>query len=484
MSVRETFLWHDYETFGSASRSWDRPGTVAPYRARPAQFGAIRTTMDLEEIGEPIEVYCKPSFEELPSIDACLTTGMVPSDTLENGLPERRFFEEVLAAFTPHTCGVGWNNFGYDDEVTRFGLWRNCMVPVYDREWRDGRSRWDLLPVFRLVLATHPGAFTWPTRDDGVTSLALEGLAKANGITDHDAHDALGDVRATIALAKRVKEELPDLWTYALSMRDTKRATAVVESADAPLFYSSYRLGGAHNYGTIVQPVSTHQKNCLAVDLRFDPTELLELRAEDIHQRLFNRGEGEERLPIQKIKMNQSPMIAPVGVLKSTEQWTHLELDRVEIEARAETVRQHRRSLGETLAEVYGEMPEANDKDEEERLYGGGFPSDGDVLVLERTRNANTPEAWRRAVHQVQDARLSELAFRCFAREHVEALDDAEKVRWQQHMGDRINETTVRETLKQISERRQAGRDPDVCELVSVWVTKLAEHVGVDKEAL
>ena len=37
-----TFLWHDYETFGAN-----------PRRDRPAQFAAIRTDAELNEIGEP-----------------------------------------------------------------------------------------------------------------------------------------------------------------------------------------------------------------------------------------------------------------------------------------------------------------------------------------------------------------------------------------------------------------------------------------------
>ncbi|MEC9305378.1 MAG: exonuclease domain-containing protein, partial [Pseudomonadota bacterium] len=42
-----SFLWHDYETFGAD-----------PRRDRPAQFAALRTDADLNEIGDPIELYC------------------------------------------------------------------------------------------------------------------------------------------------------------------------------------------------------------------------------------------------------------------------------------------------------------------------------------------------------------------------------------------------------------------------------------------
>ena len=41
---QHTFLWHDYETFGTQVR-----------RDRPAQFAAIRTDADLNEVGAPID---------------------------------------------------------------------------------------------------------------------------------------------------------------------------------------------------------------------------------------------------------------------------------------------------------------------------------------------------------------------------------------------------------------------------------------------
>ena len=50
-----TFLWHDYETTGAD-----------PRRDRPAQFAAIRTTPDLEPVGEPVAFHCKPRWGEAP----------------------------------------------------------------------------------------------------------------------------------------------------------------------------------------------------------------------------------------------------------------------------------------------------------------------------------------------------------------------------------------------------------------------------------
>ena len=47
---QSTFLFHDYETFGTH-----------PALDRPAQFAAIRTDSEFNVIGEPEVFYCKPA---------------------------------------------------------------------------------------------------------------------------------------------------------------------------------------------------------------------------------------------------------------------------------------------------------------------------------------------------------------------------------------------------------------------------------------
>ncbi|MEO7937204.1 MAG: exonuclease domain-containing protein, partial [Burkholderiaceae bacterium] len=75
-----TFLWHDYETFGINTR-----------RDRPAQFAAIRTDAELNEIGEPVMLYCQPTTDYLPDPQSCLITGITPQVAWERGVPERAF---------------------------------------------------------------------------------------------------------------------------------------------------------------------------------------------------------------------------------------------------------------------------------------------------------------------------------------------------------------------------------------------------------
>jgi exodeoxyribonuclease-1 len=126
-----TLLWHDYETWGAN-----------PRRDRPAQFAALRTNLDLEIIGDPIELFCQPSHDFIPHPEAVLITNITPQRAMRDGIPEAEFFQCINAEFSKTgTCGVGYNSIRFDDEVTRFGFYRNFIDP-YAREWQIGNSRW------------------------------------------------------------------------------------------------------------------------------------------------------------------------------------------------------------------------------------------------------------------------------------------------------------------------------------------------------
>ena len=137
----DTFYWHDYETFGAD-----------PTRDRPVQFAGLRTDRDLNPVGEPLVVYARPADDCLPHPQACLITGISPLAALAQGIPECDFIGRIHAELAqPHTCGVGYNSLRFDDEVTRFTLYRNFYDP-YAREWQNGNSRWDIIDLLRTAI--------------------------------------------------------------------------------------------------------------------------------------------------------------------------------------------------------------------------------------------------------------------------------------------------------------------------------------------
>jgi len=267
-----TFLWHDYETFGAV-----------PRRDRPAQFAAIRTDAELNEIGEEIMVYCQPAPDFLPEPQACLITGITPQTCLERGIPEYQFAQTIEAAFAQSgTIGVGYNTIRFDDEVTRFLFWRNLIDP-YAREWQNNCSRWDILDVVRTAYALRPDGIHWPKNSEGKTSFRLEHLSTANGLSHEAAHDALSDVRATIAFARLLREKNPRLFDFCLSLRKKDRVMEEIGwPVKRPLLHVTGMIPVEQGCLTVVWPLAMHPTNkneIIVWDLQADPTELFSLSA-------------------------------------------------------------------------------------------------------------------------------------------------------------------------------------------------------------
>ena len=112
MSQTETILWFDFETFGSLSRPWDR-GRSGPYRRRdrPSQFGAIRTDLDLQPVGDPIEIRCTPPIDGPPPLGACasihaLLTPVSHADVHADQLPMQSAGQPPLPAPSAPSPGV------------------------------------------------------------------------------------------------------------------------------------------------------------------------------------------------------------------------------------------------------------------------------------------------------------------------------------------------------------------------------------------
>jgi exodeoxyribonuclease-1 len=430
-----SFYWHDYETFG-----------VLPRRDRPAQFAGVRTDAALKELAPPDLWYCRPADDFLPAPEACLLTGILPQTCLARGLREREFADAIARELgTPKTVAAGYNSIRFDAEVTRFLFWRSLRDP-YAHEWRDGCARWDLLDVLRCCHALRPDGIVWPQHDDGRTSFRLEHLSRANGIAHGDAHDALADVRATIALARRVRAAQPRLWDYCLTLRDKNAVAAQITQAQAqgrPLLHVSGRYAAERGALALVWPLAPHPFNrneVIVWDASHDPAPLAALDAEAIRARLYTRAdalpEGVTRLPIKTIHLNRAPIV--IGNLKTLDdtQAARWGIDVAQALRHAEAAARQCAQLAALWPEVFRREPQTLDVDED--LYGG-FVGDADRRRLDALR-ALPPAQLATRQPTFDDARLDELVFRFRARNHPETLSDDERARWQAHRAARLHD--------------------------------------------
>ena len=437
----QTFYWYDYETFGAD-----------PARDRPAQFAGLRTDENLHPVGDPLVLYCRPTPDYLPNPEACLITGITPQLALERGMIEAEFMAAIDAEFSqPDTCVVGYNNIRFDDEVTRYGYYRNLMEP-YGREWRNGNSRWDLIDVVRMARALRPEGIEWPSDDVGRTTFRLDRLTVANGIEHGNAHDALSDVRATIELARRLREKQPRLFDYLLTHRGKQQAAHLLAlGALQPVLHASSRFPAEKGCLALIVALARHPTNpngVITYDLSVDPTPLIELDVKSLQERVFTAKadlpEGVERVPLKTVHLNKCPALAPLGVLRpqDAERWG---LDPARCRVHLDRLRSVT-GLSEKVRGIMGYLgTEASSRDVDLRLYDG-FMGDEDRRRLEAFRHL-TPEQMARSSPSFRDERLPELVFRYRARNFPESLGHDETLKWQAFCRARLNDKTLGASL-------------------------------------
>ena len=419
--MTSSIFWYDYETTG-----------INPRNDRALQMAGIRTDADLNEIAAPVNLYCQPSDDILPHPAACVITGITPARLAESGLCEADFMTRVHAELAaPGTCGAGYNTLRFDDEVTRYSLYRNFFDP-YGREWQGGNSRWDLIDVVRAAYALRPEGIVWP-QEDGRVTLKLERLTAANGIDHGQAHDALSDVRATIALARLVRDKQPKLYNYLFALRSKHKVQDHIRLMQ-PLVHISGRFSAARNYLGVVLPLAWHPNNrnaLIVCDLHLDHSPLLEHDVDELKRRLYMRREalleGEFPVPLKLLHINKCPVVAPLGVLRNEDQ-ERLQLDMASYQQRALQLSESREIWQDKLRALYAKEEFPGSEDPEQQLYDG-FIGERDRRLCEQVREAQ-PEQLANESWPFDDPRLPELLFRYRARNFPETLNDVEQKRW------------------------------------------------------
>lgn len=200
------FVFYDLETTG-----------ISPEFDQPLQFAAIWTDENFVEKAR-INIRCRLAPHILPSPQALVVTRVAPDHLIDPSLPSLLDFAQQVAELTERwspSIWVGYNTMKFDEEVLRQTFYQNLLPNVYATLF-NGNTRFGILPAVYAAFVRDPDLFDWPADNTGRRSFKLDRLAPANGFNAHNAHDALGDVEATIHLARQFASRSPALWAELL----------------------------------------------------------------------------------------------------------------------------------------------------------------------------------------------------------------------------------------------------------------------------
>lgn len=410
--MNKTFFFYDLETSGLNARE-----------DRLMQFAGQRTDAELKPIGEPVNILIKMSEDALPSPEAIMVTKITPQMTLADGVSEAEFCRyAVEEIFTPETVAVGYNTVRFDDEFMRALFWRNFYDP-YEWQWKDGRSRWDMLDVVRMVRALRPEGINWPFTEDGKATNRLELLTKLNGLEHAHAHDALSDVYATIAVAKMIREKQPKMFEYLFKMRGKNEVKKLVNLEDKkPFVYASGRYSSEFNKTTVAFPLTTSRNgNILVYDLRHNLERVADVSIFPV---------------VKELCCNKCPAVAPMAVLDNDDGWGKIGLSREIVQKNLEILLKHP-EFAEQMRSEYENRPEFPPAIEPEAALYDGFLDNTDRIKVAAVRNAdgNKLADFHPDFH---DPRLSELLLHYKGRNFPESLSETEAKKWEEYRRARL----------------------------------------------
>lgn len=381
-----SFVFYDTETTG-LNTSFDQI----------LQFAAVRTDEELNEL-DRFEIRCRLDDQTVPSAGAFSVTGMTIGKVTAEDQPTHYEMvcelREKLQAWCPTTF-VGWNTIKYDEHLLRQAFYK-CLHPPYLTN-TNGNQRSDIMKLAQCVEAYAEDVLVVPLNEKGKPSYKLDRLAPANGFNHAQAHDAMGDVEATLFLCRLIRERAPAAWERMLHCAAKARVQSVVN--DHPIFVLHDYYGSLREYPLTRLGDEPNGSAVLAYDLSVAPDQLTVLDDAQLSARL-NKS---PRL-VRRIRSNISPLVAPAEEGKAVAGVAYDEL-----------VARHQFLIGnpalvERIIQLCARQTAQPSLHVEEQIYDG-FPSASDSSRMVQFHAAQWCDRIA-IVEQFEDTRLRAIGWR------------------------------------------------------------------------
>lgn len=429
------FAFYDLETTG-----------ISPAFDQPLQFAAILTDGEFREI-ERVNLRCRIAPHIIPSPWALAVTGVRPTQLVHPALPTLFEFTQEIGALIERwspAIWTGFNSIRFDEEMLRQAFYQNLQPDIFATQF-NGNTRFDVLTALYAVWYRLPDFFNWPVDADGRVRFKLDRIAPLNGFAAHNAHDALGDVEATIHIARQIAQRAPALWAELLANREKAHVHANLETFQPMALVE--RFGGGLPRATIGCFCGTSVSNPnQAAFFDLDAADPVELLAAD-DAAVFAAVDATPKV-IRAFSINKSPALLSVPA-PSAEQ-----LRRAKMIAHAP---EFRARVGQALAARFPEDPAAPTPPVEKQIYGGFYGHTDKALLAEFQR-----ADWlgrQEIVASLVDPRLRQLGRRLVAFHAPELLSADERGQYQAWLQERWSAPDVLETGWTTRERARTALD-------------------------
>jgi exodeoxyribonuclease I len=388
--------------------------TTGPEPAYDAvlQAAAIKTDDDFKSL-EEIDERSRLPAHIIPTAMAMKVTHVDPYEIARARHSAYEFARMLHATFSEWAAGddtgfEGYNTIRFDEEIMRQMFWQNLLDPYITSG--KGRFRSDYLIMLRALYARNPEAIDIPKNEEtGKNNFKLENVAPLNGFPEGNAHDALDDVRATIHVARLIRDIDPALYEHMFKMGNANMAKDFIDDAVVFRLVGGQMLNPGILDCCLITSEGNNPKNKSAWNLAIDPTPFLDLSPEEILAAM-----KKPNTPFRTVKCNKQPPAFPMSweFLNRVSNDAFEPADPQTIEARANIIvdnAQFQANTAEALrlrSESYGESDTLEGK-----IYEG-FPSWSDKNKMADFHTAPTWEQRLDIVRSLDKPEMRQLGIR------------------------------------------------------------------------
>lgn len=274
------------------------------------------------------KVECRRSPWIIPSPGALLTTGFTPDDLKKSKNSHYQMMREVDEWVRSQYMPVifsGYNTLGYDEGILAQNLYQNLRDPgltqIKNPVNRETNGRSDILTLVRAAYMYMPGALNLTELNGyGSPALSLGSVARQNGVSlsEEDAHDAMNDIRATLAVARVVQKAAPALWTHLTSLATRQGVEDFTAAND--VFTHAYLAQGKTRAAVVTDVSLAQNDRGILFNLAIDPAKYLAMSVDELAAcldpkkaknhpfRIINKAEQPILMP-----MDQSDIVIPAS---------------------------------------------------------------------------------------------------------------------------------------------------------------------------
>ena len=391
------------------------------------QVGAILVNDDFQKLDTAFEARCSFQPGLAPEPKALIINHTTPDMLRKTNLSHYGMMNQLMETFKKWSPAVfiGYNNISFDSEFTRKGLFKNLSDPYIEQYFEQDvgskifNKRADILGLVRSAHLYYPDCIKTPTSDKGNAVFKLDQLAPMNGIEHGNAHDAIGDVLATIGIAKIIKDKAPNVWKASLMTASKADVDKIVQN-EKLFCFNEYFYGKARPY--VCTFVGFHPKynwpQCF--DLKEDPNTYFSMSIED----LKNAMKKSPKI-IRSVKNNKHPVIMAPNYGERFDGYKQLGLQK--LSERADLIKSNEEFKNKVLRILQDEAEEKEDSDSqldteaEESIYKGGFATEPDKVIMKEFHKAE----WKDKLlisDKFKDARFNYFAKRIIYEENPTVL--------------------------------------------------------------